>query len=125
MAKLIHKDKTILPNMKVATGVWEISRGLMFSTKKKVKKGICLVMPTDKDVQFGASVTMLFCFQKLEILFINTKFKVVDKRVLKPWLPNYTPKQPCKFVVEATVGSFRDVKIGDKITFEFNKKKKK
>ena len=116
--KLIHKNKVILNNMKWATSTAAISKGLMFRFSKTVSKGMCLVMPSTGDVQFGASVTMLFCFVDMEILFINTKMEVVDKKVLKTWRPNYTPKKPCKYVVESIVGRFSDVKIGDKVNFE-------
>lgn len=116
--KLIHKNKIILPEMKWATSAFAISKGLMFRFKKTVDKGMCLVMPSEKDVKFGASITMLFCFVDMEILFINSKFEVVDKKILKTWRPNYTPKQPCKYVVESTIKKFKDIKIGDKVKFK-------
>lgn len=115
MAKLIHNKKTILDNMVWATSTFRISRGLMFAGKKKIDKGICLVMPVKSDVKFGASVTMFFCFYSMEILFVNSKFRVVDKKILKPWRANYTPKNPCMYVIESSVGKFSDVNIGDTI----------
>ncbi len=118
MSKLIHKDKVVLPNMKYATGLLEISRGLMFAGKKRVKRGVVLVMPSDKDVKFGSSVTMFFCFYPLEILFVNSKYEVVDKKILRPWVPNYTPKEASKYIIESEVGSLKNIKIGDKIKIE-------
>lgn len=118
MTKLIHKKNIILKDMIWAKGTFRIARGLMFAGKKKIKQGICLVMPTSKDVKFGASVTMWFCFYPMEILFINSKFEVVDKVILKPWVSNYTPKNQCMYVVEGWVGDFSGIKIGDKISFE-------
>lgn len=115
MAKFFHNKSLILDNMKWATNAFELSNGLMFSSKKRVDRGICLVMPTKEDVKFGASVTMFFCIYGLDILFINTKNKVVDKVTLKPWVPNYTPKKPCKYVIESTIGKFKDIKIGDSV----------
>lgn len=118
MAKLYHNDILILDNMKWATSAFELANGLMFSSKKRVAKGMCLVMPTKEDVKFGASVTMFFCFYGLDIIFVNTKFEVVDKKTLKPWVANYTPKQPCKYVIESTIGKFENIKIGDKVKIE-------
>jgi uncharacterized membrane protein (UPF0127 family) len=120
-AKLIHNNKIILPNMIYATSSIDISIGLMFSSKKKVKKGMCLVMPTKTDVKFGSSVTMLFCFFDYEILFINSKYEVVDKKILKPFKVSYTPKKPAKYIIESIPGTFKDIKIGDKIRIEIKK----
>lgn len=122
MAKLIHNNTTILDNMKYATSTFSISKGLMLSGRKKVDRGICLVMPSNKDVRYGASVTMLFCLHPLEILFVNSKFEIVDKVILKPWVPNYTPKKSCKYVIEAYPGRLNQIQIGDKVKIdnEFN-----
>ncbi len=117
-SKLTYKNKTILPQMKVATNPFELANGLMFASKKKIDKGICLVLPSSKDVRFGASITMMFCFHPLEILFINSKFEIVDKKILKPWAPSYTPKEACKYVIESTVGKFESINIGDKVQFK-------
>lgn len=104
--------------MKYATAVTEISRGLMFASKKRIAKGLCMVMPSTGDVKFGSSVTMFFCFSSLDVLFVNLKFEVVDKKTLKPWLPNYTPISPCKYVIESTPGCFKDINIGDKVSIK-------
>lgn len=101
--------------MKYATNIFEISVGLMFASKKRIKKGICLVMPTRKDSRFAGSVTMLFCFASYDILFVNTQYEVVDKKTLKPFVFSYTPKAKCKYVIESSKGSFSKINIGDKI----------
>lgn len=119
MPKLIHNNKEVLPSMRVARNALQLANGLMFAGKKKVNQGMCLVMPVDEDVKFGASVTMFFCFSTMDIIFVNTKFKVVDKITLKTWVPNYTPKQACKYVIESSKGKFKDIKIGDKVRIEF------
>lgn len=101
-----------------ATSTFRISLGLMFASKKRIDKGICLVMPIKKDVKFGASVTMFFCFFPMEILFVNSNFCVVDKVILKPWRLNYTPKSACMYVIESSVGKFKDINIKDIIKLE-------
>jgi len=116
MAKLIYNEKVILENMKFATSTKDISLGLMFSTKKKARKGLCMVMPSDKDVRYGASITMLFVFFSLEILFINSEMRVVDKVLLKPWMPSYTPREECRYVIESVKGKFKEINIGDKVS---------
>jgi len=115
MAKLIHKNKTILSDVKVMTNIWRISLGLMFARKKTVDRGACLVMPTKQDVKYGSAVTMFFCFFKYDVLFVNSDFKVVDRKVLKPWTMSYVPKKPSKYIFESTSGKFANIKIGDEI----------
>jgi uncharacterized membrane protein (UPF0127 family) len=118
-AKLIHKKKSILPSMRVARNAFQLANGLMFAGKKKVSQGMCLVMPTKEDVRFGASITMWFCFSDMEIIFVNTKFKVVDKVTLKTWVSTYVPKEKCKYVIESTVGKFKDINVGDTVKLDF------
>lgn len=115
MGKLRYNNKEVLSSMKIATSTWAISKGLMFASKKKIKKGMCLVMPVKDDVQFGAAVTMMFCFHKMEIIFINSKYEIVDKVILKPWRVSYIPKQPCHYVIESLPGTFKDFNIGDRV----------
>lgn len=118
MAKLIHKNKIILKEMVYAKSIWQISKGLMFANKKKVKKGMCLVFPSRKNKKYSSAITMLFCFSKYEILFIDKDFKVVDKTILPPFKLTYIPKKPCKYVIESIPNSFKDIKIGNKIKIE-------
>lgn len=118
MTKLLHNKKVVLDNIKYASSTFEISFGLMFATKKRIRKGIILRMPTVKDVKFGASVTMLFVFHKLEILFVNKEMEVVDKVILKPFVPSYTPKKPAMYVIESEPGTFKSIKVGDKVEID-------
>ena len=113
--KLKYNKKIILDKMKYATSAFEISKGLMFKRKKDVEKGMCLVIPSKKDTKFGSSVTMFFCFSDMQILFINSDFEVVDKKTLKTWTLSYTPKKPCKYIIESIPHKFDNIKIGNKI----------
>ncbi|MDM8555213.1 DUF192 domain-containing protein [Desulfococcaceae bacterium HSG7] len=92
--------------MKYASSFLSRARGLMLSSKKKVKNGICLALPVKEDTRLQASVTMLFCLQPLEIIFVNSTFQIVEKTILRPWKINYTPEKACKYVIEAEVGAF-------------------
>lgn len=118
MAKLIHKKKVILNEMKYATSIFAIGKGLMFANKTKIEKGMSLVMPTRKNHKFSSAVTMYFCFHPMDILFINTDFKVVDKVTLKPWKSSYVPKEAAKYVIESTKDKFKNINMGDKVEIE-------
>jgi uncharacterized membrane protein (UPF0127 family) len=119
MGILIHKNKKILPDMKIAKSLFEISKGLMFASSKKIDRGICLCMPSEYDVRFGSSITMMFCFHSMDILFINKKMKVVDKVTLPPWKFNYTPKKAASYVIESSKGKFKTISIGDTVNIIF------
>lgn len=115
MAKLIHRNKILLPEMKYVTSLFELGRGLMFAGKNKVDRGICLVMPTRQNRKYGCAITMWFCFETMDIIFVNTEFQVVDKVTLKPWKTTYIPKKEAKYVIESMKNKFKNIKIGDKV----------
>lgn len=119
MAQLIHNSKVILENMGVANSGIQLAYGLMFASKKKVQKGLCLVFPGSVDVRRGATITMWFCFRKYEILFINSKYEVVDKAVLRPWKTSYVPAKACKYVIESLPTTFDEISLGDRVQIKF------
>ena len=110
---LIYNKNIILENVVVAKNPLSLAKGLMFASKKRLDKGICLQFPND--IRKGAAITMFFCFYPYEILFVNSKFKVVDKVILNPWKLNYFPKEECMYVFESSVGTFKDINIGDEV----------
>ena len=118
MAKLIHKNKIILLEMKYATNILDLGRGLMFASKKKIDKGICMVLPRRSEGRVSFAITMLFCFYPYDILFINSRFEVVDKVMLNPWRITYIPKKPCKYVIESSKNKFKNIKVGDVVNIE-------
>ncbi len=115
MAQLFHKNDQILSDMVYATSILQISKGLMFAGKKKINKGMCLVIPSKMDERINSSVTMLFCFYSMDIIFVDSNFNVVDKQTLRPFKVCYVPKKKCRYVIESFKGKFNNIKIGDKI----------
>jgi uncharacterized membrane protein (UPF0127 family) len=118
MTKLIHNKKTVLKDMKIAKSVFEVGWGLMFASKKKIDKGMCLVVPSKKEKKYGASLTNLFVFSSLDCIFLSSDYEVVDKTCMKSFQLSYTPKKSCKYVVESSKNKFKNIKIGDKITIK-------
>ncbi|MFH1456226.1 MAG: hypothetical protein ABIF40_04730 [archaeon] len=111
MARLIHEKKEVLEDLQFARSILHLGFGLMFAGKNRISKGLCLIMPKE----FRTSVTTFFCLHSLEILFVNSKFEVVDKKVLKPWVLSYVPRAKCKYIIESLVGTFDSIKINDKL----------
>jgi len=113
MAQLIHKKKVILEDLQFARSILHLGFGLMFAGKDKIGKGLCLVMPKE----FKTAVTTFFCLYPLEILFVNSNFIVVDKKVLRPWVLRSAPREKCKYIIESSVGTFNSINVKDKLEF--------
>lgn len=114
MVKLIFGKKIILPEMRYVAGVFGLLWGLMFASESKIKRGMCLDLSEDKK----ASIHMLFCFYPYEVLFVNSKLRVVDKKVLRPWSLGYEPAKKFKYAIESWNGTFKGIKVGDKIKIQ-------
>ena len=112
-----NKKDLILKDLRVSKSVIICAYGLMFASKKKCIDGLKLEF-LKEEVKFGASVTMLFCFFSLDIIFVNSKNKIVDRVTLKPFKPIYVPKEKCLYIVEVYKGGFSKLKIGDYIKIE-------
>ena len=112
--KLVCNSKILLKDVKILKSPIQLGLGLMFASKKRAKRGVCLTLPK-RDVRYNASVTMFFCFYSYDILFVNSKMRVVDKVTLPPWKFHYTPKKNCSYIIESLKGTFKDVQIKDKV----------
>ena len=87
--------------------------GLMF------RKGFdgAMVFHLDMETTILASVHMLFMRFPIDVLFLDSKKRVVDKARLRPWALNYTPKRPARFVVEMRAGRAKGIKLGDRVSW--------
>ena len=72
-----------------------------------------LVFEWDRLGQLDRSLHMMFVPYPIAVLFLDEKKRVVDKAVLNPWQLNYTPRQPCQYVIELPVLTGKKVKLGD------------
>lgn len=86
------------------------ARGLMFT--RPLKEGESLVLGFGKEVK--APIHMLFVFYPLDIIWVNSKLKVVDIRTnVKPFTPLVVPKARAQYIIEAKAGAAKEIKIGD------------
>jgi uncharacterized membrane protein (UPF0127 family) len=88
----------------------------MFASPKRVKKGLCLILPTKSGMR--TSIHMFFCFYPYQILFLDSDLKVIDIKTLQPWTFSYKPEQPIKYAIESWPGTFDNIKIGDKVKLQ-------
>ena len=59
----------------------------------------------------------------VSVALLNVSSLVVDKVTLKAWLPNYTPKAACRYVIESWPGTFDKVHVGDVVEIKTRTKK--
>lgn len=90
-------------------------RGLMFSKELKLDEGLLFVHP--RESRMDASIHMLFMFYDLAIIWINSRFEVVDTTLAKKWRPIYVPSAPAFYTLEAHTRQLNNFKIGNKLEF--------
>jgi uncharacterized membrane protein (UPF0127 family) len=89
--------------------------GLMFRREKSVKD-TAWVFYFKK--QRRISLTMLFVFFPIDVIFLDDKKTIVEMTVLKPW-SFYNPAKYANYCIElrqGTIDSFK-LKIGDSLNF--------
>ncbi len=109
-----YKGNVILNACQIKSDLFSLAFGLMFASKNKIAKGLCLALP--KETKFN-SVTTFFCFSTLDIIFLDKNKIVVDKVSLKPFTLSYFPKGACKYIIEAPINTFRKIQLGEGIDF--------
>lgn len=107
--------KTLIQKTKKANTSWTRFKGLMFENEKNFD--YALIFNLGSETKLGASIHMMFVFFPIDIVYLDSQKKVVDKAIVKPWSLNYTPKQASKYFIELPVGKV-NVKIGDKIDWK-------
>ena len=104
--------KIIAKNVKYCDSLFSRMKGLMFT--RTAKDGIILV--SSKEGILESSIHMFFVFYPIDVVWLDEKYKVVDKRKkVKPFSFHVKPKMPAKYVLELPVSN-TSIKIGDKLS---------
>ncbi|HIH32203.1 TPA: hypothetical protein HA235_05835 [Candidatus Woesearchaeota archaeon] len=105
--------KRIAENEKYCNNIFSMATGLMFRHKDSVKATGWIFL---FDSMQKICITMLFVFFEIEIIFLDSKFRVSDIKSLKPFQNYCSPKQ-AKYVIELEKGVIKKsgIKIGHKI----------
>jgi uncharacterized membrane protein (UPF0127 family) len=90
-------------------------RGLMFIKSLPEQQGLLLVQSSDSRI--NSSIHMMFMWMDLAVIWINSKFEVVDSLLARRWKLAYLPKHPAKYVLETGVHNLNDFNIGDRVNF--------
>lgn len=116
--KIVKGTKVIAENVKVLESVPSKMRGLMFS--KKLVNSQAFVFVNKEESRQESSLHMLFVFYKIDVVWLDKKFEVVDLREgLVPFTPLIIPKKAAKYVIEMRNGKIKENKleIGDRLKF--------
>lgn len=105
--------KTIIAKTRIADTTFRRFKGLMFKSKENFDYALVFELPSE--TKFGASIHMMFMNFPIDIIYLDSSKKVVDKATVKPWLLNYTPKNPAKYFIEMPVGYAKGIELGAKI----------
>ena len=89
------------------------AKGLMFERRERFD--YALVFPFGGETRLGASIHMLFVFFPIAAVYLDSKKRVVDIAVLKPFALNYTPKKPAAYLVEMPVRRAAGIELGDEL----------
>ena len=90
-------------------------RGLMFKRELALETGLLLVQA--RDSRIDTSIHMLAVFMDLGVVWIDSKFAVVDIIIAKSWRPAYFPVKPAKYILEVQPARTADFHLGDRVTF--------
>ncbi len=105
------KGVEVIEKLRHAVSFLQKARGLMFERKKNFD--YALLFHLGRESRARASIHMFFVFFPICVLFLDSKKRVVDKAILRPFQPNYTPVKSSAFIVELPVEKSSLVKIGD------------
>lgn len=100
--------KKVIEKTRKADTFFKRFKGLMFSKKPDY----ALIFELEKEGTLNASIHMLFVFFAIDVVYLDSKKKVVDIKLnLRPGALNYTPKKPSKYFIEFLAGT-----VGNKIS---------
>ena len=116
-SKITANGLTLASSAKYCNSFYSRFRGLMFSKKLKEKEG--LIIDVCLESRELSSIHMVFVFFSIDVLWLDSKKKVVDlRRDVKPFYPFIIPKDAARYVIELPKMSTLAVKVGDILEFD-------
>ncbi len=91
-------------------------RGLTFRRQLPLDEGLLLVQ--SRDSRLEAAIHMLGVWFDLTIVWINSDMLVVDIRKARSWWSVCVPQFPAKYILEISVDTLCDFRVGDEVFFE-------
>ena len=97
---------------------WDKFRGLMFSPQIPVNGGILLA--ENRESLTGTAIHMFFMRFDIAVVWINSKFEVVDCKIAKKWKAAIFPKNAAQYVLETHKDNLYKFHIGDVVVFKYD-----
>jgi uncharacterized protein len=91
-------------------------KGLMFEKTIGEYEGILLV--NGRESRLESSIHMFFMNFSIAVIWLDSKYQVVDTCLAKPWRPYYSSARPARYVLETHPNRLADFKIGDQVSVE-------
>ena len=91
-------------------------RGL--SWRSMLLKENALIIAENAESKLGASIHMMGMFFDLGIVWLNSKFEVVDAQAAYRWRSFLLPGSPAQFIIELHLERLNEFAIGDQIEFK-------
>ncbi len=108
------RRRAIIGKSRICRSILSKGTGLMF--RRKPDYGLVFVF--DREGREALTLTMLFVFFPIDVLFLDSGMRVVDMKLGFRPFTNYTPKCPARYVVELPAGLALGTGLGDIIEVE-------
>jgi uncharacterized membrane protein (UPF0127 family) len=112
-----HDLSKIFDKLTYQRNFFELSRGLMFKNDISISnESYIFILNRERK----AAITMMFVFFPIDVVWLNSKFQVIDsKENLKPFSFYTSHKGKAKYFVEMPLDSIKKyrIKIGDRLKF--------
>ena len=85
----------------------------MFSMKIKHNDGVLFI--NNKENIINSILHTLFVFYPIKVIWLDSKFKVVDVKILKPFTLLAVPQRKAKYILELSPKALKNIKIDTKL----------
>ena len=87
----------------------------MFKKSININEGILLVENYESVI--NTAIHMFFMFFDISVIWINSDFVVVDKKLAKKWAPFYFPQKKAQYILECHPDQLINFEINETVTF--------
>jgi len=109
-------EAVLLTNVKWCDSFFCRLRGLMFRPALSDGEGLLLV--EHRESRIDTSIHMFFMAFPIAAIWLDSRYRVVDTCLARPWRPFYAPRTPAKYTLEASPNLLTKISIGDELAFE-------